>query len=687
MSQHNHKRGVRQVCVIQGPRSFGLEAVRTLDHSACRALWLGDAPPDGWESLPAGKVRQKLGQELDLLVFDGHSGFDVDAFAAICGCLCGGGLLVLLLPDPDGFLDPYLSRISAHPERFHHRFIHRFIALLRQQPFSWIEPGQPMPAWSAPAGGGESGPLQLTPDQTRALADLQRTGLGRGRRPLVMIADRGRGKSTVLGLAAAELLQQGLRHILITAPRVEMVQALFDQAQGALADGQRDGWSLRLGESCMQFIPPDELLRSGPEADLLLVDEAAAIPAALLEGLLRRYNRIAFATTVHGYEGTGRGFVLRFSQRLDQLTPSWRRCLLQEPVRWDEQDPLEGFLFRALLLDAEADRASAQPDIQPCERLDAAYLANNEEPLRQLQGLLLSAHYQTRPSDLRRLLDDPDLDGWVIRCAEVPVAVALCIREGGFDAQLSVEIGRGQRRPQGHLLPQTLAFHGGYPEAARLTYRRIMRIAVHPDWRRQGLGLSLLRQIEAQSRAEGFDCIGSSFGATAELLPFWLDAGFRPVRLGMRRDGASGQHSVVMLRGLSASAQASQEHWQQRFDEQLPYLLADPLRDLEAEIAIELFHGDAHQPQLSQQDWQDLHAFARASRDYAAARLALWRGCGVAAVSGLDAELLKPLILKVLQGRDWAEVAALLQLPGKAQVLQAMRRAVEALITLRKPEL
>ena len=107
-----------------------------------------------------------------------------------------------------------------------------------------------------------------------------------------------------------------------------------------------------LGEAWLRFLPPDLLARAGPPADLLLVDEAAGIPAPLLQALLRRYPRIVFSSTVHGYEGTGRGFEIRFRKILDRLTPDWRALTLTTPIRWASDDPIEALAARALLLDA-----------------------------------------------------------------------------------------------------------------------------------------------------------------------------------------------------------------------------------------------------------------------------------------------------------------------------------------------
>ncbi len=73
----------------------------------------------------------------------------------------------------------------------------------------------------------------------------------------------------------------------------------------------------------------------------------------MLNQLLRQYNRIAFASTVHGYEGTGRGFAIKFRQQLDAVSPQWRQLRISQPIRWAENDPLERWVFKVLLLDAE----------------------------------------------------------------------------------------------------------------------------------------------------------------------------------------------------------------------------------------------------------------------------------------------------------------------------------------------
>ena len=95
---------------------------------------------------------------------------------------------------------------------------------------------------------------------------------------------------------------------------------------------------------------PAVLASERPESHLVLVDAAATISVPLLVDLLLNSPRILFATTVHGYEGTGRGFAIRFRDELDAHRPAWREVRLTEPIRWADGDPIEDFIGRALVL-------------------------------------------------------------------------------------------------------------------------------------------------------------------------------------------------------------------------------------------------------------------------------------------------------------------------------------------------
>ena len=118
------------------------------------------------------------------------------------------------------------------------------------------------------------------------------------------------------------------------------------------------------------------------------------------------------------------------------------------------------------------------------------------------------------------MLDGPNISVWVTRYLGQIVAAALVADEGGFDQALSELIWQGKRRPQGHLMAQSLSAHCGFKEAPLLRYQRVMRIAVHPLLQRQQIGKQLISEIILQARQQGIDCVGSSFAATADILPF-----------------------------------------------------------------------------------------------------------------------------------------------------------------------
>ena len=446
---------------------------------------------------------------------------------------------------------------------------------------------------------------------------------------------------------------------------------------------------------------PDELREDLPPADLLLVDEAAAIPVSILQSLLKHYSRMVFSTTTHGYEGTGRGFAVRFVQTLNEQTPGWSEQVLKTPIRWANGDPLEKLVFDALLLDAKCaeDDLVSSVDINSLrvERISRERLLDDEALLTQLFGLLVVAHYRTRPNDLRNLLDGPGLAVYIMLDDGVVVATALVAMEGGFDDALIGEIAAGRRRPRGHLIPQSLVAHVGIKSAGGLRCARVMRIAVHPALQRRGLGRQLLQHVKDDAERQGVDMIGASFGATASLLRFWRSENLWPVRVGFRRDHASGEHSVMVLSALTPAGQSVVSEAQARLSADLPQSLSDPLRHLDSEVTALLLEKQQHQQGRmqvrtdvaacapTQRDLDNVQGFVVDERRYEDCLASIWRSVLWAAqASGrLSACTERDVVIaKVLQRQHWAEVVRQFNLAGKAEVKQRLQSGLRQLLNI-----
>lgn len=689
----------RRVLLLAGERDW-VQAQAAAVLGAAEALepiaWLGDSAPAGVEVVAPSKISRLLGQEVRVLVIDAYSGFDPDAVGAALGALAGGGLLLLLTPPLvswGDYPDPQHAHMTVAfdgPEAVSGRFLQRLARLLANSADVYrIEQGQPLPpvpmgTATAPA---PSSPPYANAEQRRAVEALLRVAQGRARRPLLLIADRGRGKSAALGLAAAQLLAADSAEIVVTGPRLEAVRTVFEHAARQLPQAKRGPALLETERGRLRFVAPDALINEQPSVDLLLVDEAAAIPVPLLLRLLRLYPRVAFTTTVHGYEGTGRGFLLRFMQALDQQAPERRVLRLETPVRWAAGDPLERLSFRLLLLQAEAAPAesvlAATPNQVRFERLDRNELAQDEAQLSELFGLLLQAHYRTRPFDLRHLLDGPNVEIYVQRYGEHIVSAVLLVQEGGLTRDLGEAVMRGERRVRGHMLPQSLAFHLGLLEGALLRCSRIMRLAVHPACRERGLGSSLLAAVVAEVAARGTDLVGSSFGGDAGLLRFWQHCGFDPVRVGMTRSSRSGEHALMVLQSANSAGAALLAAARRQFIRDLPAQLGQPLRDLQPELAVRLLHNSGASTSLATTDVRQLQAYAFTQRGYgdsiaALQRLVLW--AAQVALLELPAQQQHLLLAKVMQGRRWSEVAVLGSWSGRGATEQALRQAVARLL-------
>jgi tRNA(Met) cytidine acetyltransferase len=311
-------------------------------------------------------------------------------------------------------------------------------------------------------------------------------------------------------------------------------------------------------------------------------------------------------------------------------------------------------------------------------RLDRDQLAVDEKMLAELFGLLVIAHYQTSASDLRQLLDDPDVSVYAAITKENHIAAtALVVEEGGLDAEFGDQIRQGTRRLKGHLSAQTLSAHLGLGDVVELSCRRIMRVAVHPDLRLRGLGTVLLEKVTADAQSDGMDYLATSFGVTTGLLKFWQQVDFSVVKIGTRRNAASANYSGLLLCALSPAGQRMFEQARRRFAQIFPQLLQEDLASLDAGISIALAKALPGIP-LTAKDRQALAEFANTDRSYVATLPELTRLAHLALFSGDEKNLAHGLlIMKLLQNQSWTEMAEKRQLTGKSQAVAQLREAVK----------
>jgi tRNA(Met) cytidine acetyltransferase len=696
----NHRVSV----VVSGKEAWCDEVAKAILAAAGLqdSWWITETKSSPENSKPAAQARTLLGHDTDTVVFNAWSRFDPDAFAAVSGNINGGGFLLLLTPPLDDwpdFSDPDNARVTVYPvppEQVSGRYLKRLVKLIRKSDkVLRIEQGKDLPVLKIEADISTASIPDVgecrTADQLKAVQAIEKVALGRRRRPLVITSDRGRGKTSSLGIAAAHLLKHGLNKIIITEPRYVTAKLVFDRVKLLIPDAEFSRGLIVYGDSKIVFLPPDELSLQAPQADLVCVDEAAAIPASLLEKILRRYARIVFASTVHGYEGSGRGFAIRFKKILNEQAPGWKYLQLKTPIRWSENDPLEAFVSRAMLLDASVSNEVIPAEFNltdySIERLDRDLLSGNEKTLGNLFGLLVQAHYRTSPIDLRHLLDGPNISIYVARRAGRIYATALVATEGGLDDGICESIFAGKRRPQGHLLPQTMIAQGGFSDIGGLHCLRILRIAVDPRVQRHGLGTALLNAVIRNAEKNRFDYVGASFSLLPGMLRFWRSSNFNPVLIGMTKNTASAAHSVVVLRGISDKGKELNDAARTRFGQIFPHWLSDPLRDIDTEIAYELLcQSEPYSSlELTDQDRQNLQSFIDGQRGFEVNILSIWKAVSTnlhlnRITSCLTEKEQSVLIGKVLQKRSWSEVADTTGLKGRAAVMATMREAIRKIV-------
>jgi tRNA(Met) cytidine acetyltransferase len=589
-------------------------------------LWLGEnAPSKNWTAVPFQQLPHHLGQEVPHAVACHEQGFDADSIALASGLIQAGGIFWFLIPT----LEEWLTQPNAADRRFlsypgqPSNTPSRFNRLLWQElcQQAWIVQQNTVPPPFPPLPSGSpmvfDTTTELFTDQQNALKRIQPNLTQRKSAPILIQADRGRGKTTLLGALAAFALQKQLS-VTITTARYAQTAGAFAQAAKQLACSYAPGL-LTYQSHAMRFRAPDELMLSDDAIELLLIDEAAHLPLPILQGLLKRANKVVMATTQYGYEGSGRGFSVKMLPFLNEHYPDWQHIELTEPIRWAQNDPLEQTIHRALWLEPPNPELNHVHPIN-AETVEIDCVIPNSLPFNELKPifyLLVEAHYQTRPSDLQQLLDAPDWCLYRARNSQGQLLGVLLINPEGHLPDLGA-----QRRLKGHLVPQLLRYHSGQNEWLSRVGERAVRLAVAASVRRQKIGQKLVQAWQTQSKA---DYLSASFGVTQDLHRFWRSCDFQTLHLGAKRDKASGTNNAVMIKPLKdfSAFHSMKKHIQQQlahfitefiypFD---PTLIIDLLTEVSAPLA------PAEQTELEQQ----LLLYAQGKRPYEACCFQFWQ--------------------------------------------------------------
>ena len=657
----------RQLVVLQGPESWcdkQLQRLFALDESM---LLVSDRKISA-TAVPFDKADACLGSEARLVALDLFNGFNPDVLCIVAGLVRAGGVLLLLSPplkDWDLQADRYACW-QGETRSLQARFADYFFSLLEQDDDTGI---LVTPGFDFMAGASfpELPPLRQTPiehgktaAQAHCLQRIEQWVAG-GQGGIVLInAERGRGKSTCLGLLVRRL--QSSYRILVTANSKQNCAQLLQLVPEA------------------HFMAPDRLMQNGFEADLLVIDEAAMIPLPMLRQLARLYPRLVMATTTGGYEGTGQGFMLRFVAALDSRKLMQLR--LDKPVRWCHGDQLEAWLDRILMLKLGSLQQSARvADASGCalELLEDPGDPNNLADLLQVYVLLNMAHYRTRPLDLRMMMESPDLVLVVARQGGVVVGAALLNIEGGFDADLCREIFLGRRRPRGHLLAQMLTAQAGLKDFAGYRGLRVQRIAVAETHRRLGIGTRLLNEALQYGRQQSMDYLGASFALDPETTVFWRQAGFMLVHVSYARGKSSGDQSIVVLRSIAPAIDAEIDLLLQRIERQLPTWMTQFLQILDADQVVSLLRFAGYQTSINALEELEIEAFARGNKGFELcfASLQKWVMQEIARSSVHPDSL---LIEKAVQNRNWDLLERESGTEGRKALQQRLRGLVDALL-------
>lgn len=407
--------------------------------------------------------------------------------------------------------------------------------------------------------------LAKTVDQAKALLTFVDAISEKTLRSTVTLtAARGRGKSAALGVAVAAAIAHGYSNIFITSPSPENLKTLFefvvkgfdaldymDHTDYTILQSTNPDYNKaivrinvhRQHRQTIQYIQPQDAHVLG-QAELVVIDEAAAIPLPLVRKLMGPYL-VFMASTINGYEGTGRSLSLKLIQQLrEQQRPgakvhgvdteiadkatgkaskdsekvysggrTLREITLSEPIRYAPGDAVEKWLNRVLCLDATLPKSKMNtqgtPHPSKCELVHVnrdtlfSFHPVSEKFLQQMMALYVASHYKNSPNDLQLMSDAPAHQLFVLippvdeNATTLPEP--LCVIQVALEGRISREsvmnsLSRGQRAG-GDLIPWLVSQQFQDAEFAGLSGSRVVRIATNPEYLNLGYGSRALELL------------------------------------------------------------------------------------------------------------------------------------------------------------------------------------------------
>ncbi|MEM1746870.1 MAG: GNAT family N-acetyltransferase [Sulfolobales archaeon] len=552
--------------------------------------------------------------------------------------------------------------------------------------------------------------LALTQDQVTVIEAIEKNMVEKFKefkhQVVVIIADRGRGKSSAVGIGVVGLVRELLKfknrvRVAVTANEPSSIQSMMLLATKALEVLKkefrvikREGFVIEIkgDRFSIEYWPPLDILKL--DVDVVVVDEAAGIPVPLLHKIWRKFKRTIFSTTIHGYEGAGRGFSVRFLKRIREDRKTKLAIVeMSEPIRYSADDPIEKFQFDVLLLNAEPAELTAE-DIESIKKGEYSYVAyepeelfkaENEALLRQLFGIYVLAHYRNEPDDLGMIADAPHhaVRAMVLKNGKV-VAAAQLAEEGGLTSEYIDELLKGGKI-SGNIIPDRLLKHLRRRIFGEGVGWRVVRIAVHIDAQGMGIGSKFIKSILSEAKSRGYDWVGAGFGVTYELLNFWLKNGFKVLHLSPERNPVSGEYTALVIHPLTEAwrkvVEDSLEDFIVKFVESLPAVY----RDFETDAAYLILSSLEKPLEISKViDLRDtqlerlslyISAVFTLEVVFDSAILAVKKLVYEGKLSRVGQRSGQILIAKVLQGRPWENIREEFGI-GKAAAATAVRESL-----------